>query len=60
MIGTVAGGLQAGLPVVPVTWYRERVAVSDHVAGGVSLDPLERSFRITDVRWRTAAAGRRP
>jgi peptide/nickel transport system substrate-binding protein len=51
--GDVAAELQAGLPVIPIVWYRERVAVSDRIGGGVSMDPLERTFRISDIRWRS-------
>ena len=47
----VASALQDGLPVIPVAWYRLQVAVGDRLEG-VSLDPLERSFRITRMGWR--------
>lgn len=56
----LARGLQDGLPVIPITWYRERVAVSDRIAGGVSFDPLERTFRISQITWRLSANGDRP
>uniref|UniRef100_C5CWF5 Extracellular solute-binding protein family 5 n=1 Tax=Variovorax paradoxus (strain S110) TaxID=543728 RepID=C5CWF5_VARPS len=46
----VAAVLQAELPVIPIAWYRQQVAVSQRVAG-VSLDPLERSYRLTAMRW---------
>jgi peptide/nickel transport system substrate-binding protein len=46
----VAQVLQVELPVIPVAWYRQSVVVSDRV-DGVVLDPLERSFHLTDVRW---------
>ncbi|GIX23579.1 MAG: ABC transporter substrate-binding protein [Caldimonas sp.] len=46
----VASILQAELPVVPIAWYRQQVAASRRVSG-VSLDPLERSYRITAMRW---------
>jgi peptide/nickel transport system substrate-binding protein len=42
--------LQEQLPVIPVTWYRQQVACSKRLAG-VSLDPLERSYRLTDMEW---------
>lgn len=48
----VAAILQAELPVIPVTWYRQQVAASRRVTG-VSLDPLERSYRLTLMGWRT-------
>ena len=46
----VAQVLQDEMPVIPVAWYRQSAAVSDDVEG-VVLDPLERSFRLTDARW---------
>lgn len=42
--------LHAELPVIPVAWYRQQVAVSQRVRD-VSLDPLERSHRISRMRW---------
>ena len=47
---TVARVLQDQLPVIPVSWYRQQVAVNARVQG-VSLDPLERSYRLTRMRW---------
>lgn len=46
----VAGALQAGLPVIPVMWYRQIETHSRRVAN-VSIDPLERSYRISRMRW---------
>lgn len=43
--------LQAELPIIPITWYRQQVAVSQRVIG-VRLDPLERSYRLTGMGWR--------
>ena len=43
--------LQTELPVIPVTWYQQQVAVSPRIEG-VSLDPYERSYRITDMHWK--------
>lgn len=43
--------LHEELPVIPVCWYRQHVAVSRRLEG-VSLDPLERSFRLTAMRWK--------
>lgn len=40
--------LQEQLPVVPVAWYRQSVVVGDRVSG-VDLDPLERSFRVSEM-----------
>jgi len=48
---TVTRALHEQLPVIPVTWYRHQVACSKRLAG-VSLDPLERSYRLTDMEWR--------
>jgi len=42
--------LQTELPVIPVAWYRQHVAVGPRLAG-VTLDPLERSYRLTDMHW---------
>lgn len=47
----LAAVLQAELPVIPVAWYRQQVAVSPRVSG-VSLDPFELSYRITRMEWR--------
>jgi peptide/nickel transport system substrate-binding protein len=46
----VASILQRDLPVIPLTWYRQVAAVAPRV-GGFSLDPLELSYRLTDLRW---------
>ena len=45
--------LQDELPVIPVAWYRQHVAVNPRVRG-VTLDPLERSYRLTSMEWQTA------
>ena len=42
--------LHTELPVIPVAWYRQQVALSRRISG-VSLDPLERSYRLTDMQW---------
>ncbi|MCA1973154.1 MAG: ABC transporter substrate-binding protein [Caenispirillum sp.] len=42
--------LAVELPVVPVTWYQQTAAVSKGVAG-FTIDPFERSYRISDMRW---------
>ena len=47
----VARVLQAELPVIPITWYRQQVAVSQRLKG-VRLDPLERSYRLSQMGWR--------
>lgn len=38
------------LPLVPVAWYRMNAAVNERVDGFV-LDPLETTWRITDLQW---------
>ena len=38
------------LPVIPVAWYENSVAVSRRLSG-VTLDPLELSYRISDISW---------
>ncbi|WP_229473879.1 ABC transporter substrate-binding protein [Pseudoduganella lurida] len=47
---TVAATLQAELPVIPVVWYRQVCAASRRIAGA-SIDPFERSYRLSAVRW---------
>jgi peptide/nickel transport system substrate-binding protein len=42
--------LHEGLPVIPLAWYRHSVAVHPALAG-LSLDPLERSWRLTEMPW---------
>lgn len=46
----VAEVLQSELPLIPVAWYRQSAVVSPRV-DGVVLDPLERSWRLTELRW---------
>jgi peptide/nickel transport system substrate-binding protein len=48
---TVARQLQQGLPVIPVLWYRQALAVSPRLSGA-SIDPFERSYRLSDMAWR--------
>jgi peptide/nickel transport system substrate-binding protein len=45
-----AAALQADLPIIPISWYRQTVAISGRL-DGVSVDPLERSYRIAALRW---------
>lgn len=42
--------LQADLPIIPIAWYQQTLAVSDRVAGA-SIDPFERSFGLEHMRW---------
>ncbi|MCG5259532.1 ABC transporter substrate-binding protein [Cupriavidus gilardii] len=46
----IAGALHDGLPLVPVLWYQQTLAASPQLAG-VSIDPFERSYRLTDLQW---------
>lgn len=48
--GSLATVLQAELPVIPVAWY-QHTATSNKRLGNVSVDPLERSYRISQMRW---------
>jgi peptide/nickel transport system substrate-binding protein len=48
--GEIAAILQAELPVVPIGWYEHTLAASRRLAG-VTLDPLELSYRISAMRW---------
>jgi len=48
--GEIAAILQAELPVLPIAWYEHTLAASKRLAG-VSLDPLELSYRISAMRW---------
>ncbi len=41
---------QEQLPLIPVAWYRMNAAVNDRVEGFV-MDPLETSWRISDLSW---------
>ncbi|WP_247887346.1 ABC transporter substrate-binding protein [Azospirillum sp. SYSU D00513] len=47
---TVAALLQDELPVIPVAWYQQTAAVSRQLRN-VSLDPFERSYRISAMGW---------
>ena len=47
----VSARLQDALPVIPVVWYRQTMAVSNRI-GGVSIDPFERSYRISAIKWK--------
>jgi peptide/nickel transport system substrate-binding protein len=49
--GKVTDILQDQLPVIPVAWYRQSAVVSPRV-DGVVLDPLERSWRLSDLTWK--------
>lgn len=48
--GSIATVLQAELPVIPVAWYQHSVTASNRLTQ-VSIDPLERSYRISRMGW---------
>lgn len=48
--GALATVLQAELPVIPVAWY-QHTATHHQRVGNVSVDPLERSYRISQITW---------
>jgi peptide/nickel transport system substrate-binding protein len=48
--GSIATVLQAELPVIPVAWY-QHTATSSKRLSGVSIDPLEISYRISQMSW---------
>jgi peptide/nickel transport system substrate-binding protein len=50
MRGSIATVLQAELPVIPVAWY-QHTATSSKRLNGVSIDPLEISYRISQMSW---------
>ncbi|MDP3891104.1 hypothetical protein, partial [Nocardioides sp.] len=47
---TIVRTNQEQLPLIPVAWYRMNAAVNDRVEGFV-MDPLETTWRITEMRW---------
>jgi peptide/nickel transport system substrate-binding protein len=48
--GVVATVIQAELPVIPIAWYQHTATSSTRLAG-VSIDPLERSYRLSRMKW---------
>jgi peptide/nickel transport system substrate-binding protein len=48
----VADTLHDAMPLIPVVWYRQTLAASPRLAG-VSIDPFERSYRLTQLQWKT-------
>jgi peptide/nickel transport system substrate-binding protein len=48
--GALSTVLQAELPIIPVAWY-QHTAVNSLRIGNVSIDPLERSYRISQFTW---------
>lgn len=47
---TIVRAAHDQLPLIPVAWYRMNAAVNERVDGFV-IDPLETTWRITDLRW---------
>lgn len=48
--GALSTVLQAELPLIPVAWYQHTATHSKRL-GNVSIDPLERSYRISQFTW---------
>ncbi|QTF93040.1 ABC transporter substrate-binding protein [Halomonas sp. BM-2019] len=46
----VARRLNEAMPVIPVAWYQQTAAVNAALEG-FSIDPLERSYRLEELRW---------
>lgn len=46
----VATLLQEELPVLPIAWYQHTAAASTRLSG-VRIDPLERSYHLSRMRW---------
>ncbi|WJD72237.1 ABC transporter substrate-binding protein [Pseudomonas asiatica] len=42
--------LQDELPLIPIAWYRQSIAVSNKVEGA-AVDPFERTFGLSSMRW---------
>lgn len=42
--------LQEAMPVIPIAWYQQTAAVSGRLEG-FSIDPLERSYKLSELRW---------
>jgi peptide/nickel transport system substrate-binding protein len=43
--------LHAELPVIPIAWYQHTATSSKRLAN-VTIDPLERSYRISQMSWK--------
>ena len=54
----VAQTLHTALPLIPVLWYRQTLAANPALAG-VSIDPYQRSYRLTELRDTREARDRR-
>jgi peptide/nickel transport system substrate-binding protein len=42
--------IQHDLPVIPVAWYRQSIAVANGIEGA-AIDPFERTFGLSRMRW---------
>lgn len=42
--------VQEDLPLIPIAWYRQSIAVSNKVEGA-AIDPFERTFGLSTMRW---------
>lgn len=42
--------IQNDLPVIPIAWYQQTIAVSPKLEGA-TIDPFERSFGLQSMRW---------
>lgn len=42
--------LHSELPIIPIAWYQQTLAVSDSITGA-TIDPFERSFGLQGIRW---------
>lgn len=47
---TMIAQVQNELPLIPVAWYRQSIAVSNKVEGA-KIDPFERTFGLSTMRW---------
>lgn len=43
--------LHTQMPVIPVVWYMQTASVNARLEG-FTIDPFERSYRLSDLRWR--------
>lgn len=42
--------IQNDLPMIPIAWYRQSIAVSKQIEGA-AIDPFERTFGLNHMRW---------
>lgn len=48
--GEASRVLQDALPVIPIAWYYQNLAISNRLESA-QVDPWERSFGLSDLRW---------